>query len=71
MSDESAVLSANEAFYAAFDAGDSEAMTTLWARKAPVACTHPGWTVIADRDKVLESWAAILDGSAWGRFRRG
>ncbi len=64
MSDEAAVLAANEAFYEAFEAGDIAAMTALWAQRAPVACTHPGWTVITEREKVLQSWAAILEGAA-------
>ncbi len=37
MSDVSAVLSANRAFYRAFASRDPEAMTTLWAAEGPVA----------------------------------
>jgi len=63
MPDQTAVLFANEAFYAAFASGDYEAMAQLWAQRATVICTHPGWTVISGRDAVLESWQSILENS--------
>ena len=35
-----------------------------WTRsgrgRAPVACLHPGWTALKDRDAIIESWAGIL-----------
>jgi ketosteroid isomerase-like protein len=64
MNDKQAVLAANAAFYQAFEAGDPEAMAAVWSAGPLVACTHPGWTAIAGRDDVLESWARILEGSA-------
>jgi ketosteroid isomerase-like protein len=61
MSDErTAVIAANAAFYDAFAAGALEAMDDLWARSVPVTCIHPGWGVLAGRDEVMASWAAIL-----------
>ena len=60
MSDEHAVLFANEAFYRAFADGDVDAMDAVWARSAPVACIHPGWAALAGREAVMESWRAIL-----------
>ena len=62
MSDEDAVLAANEAFYRAFAARDLAAMDALWAAEAPVACIHPGWDALVGRAAVMESWAAILGG---------
>ncbi len=62
MSDEQAVLAANEAFYRAFATRNLEAMASVWARHARVACIHPGWGPLVERDKVLESWAEILGG---------
>ena len=44
MSDESDVLAANDAFYAAFASGDLDALEEVWARQATVACCHPGWS---------------------------
>ena len=36
------------------------AMDALWARAAPVACIHPGWPALSDRDAIMESWRNIL-----------
>ncbi len=60
--DEIAVLEANSAFYRAFAARDVAAMESLWARRAPVACVHPGWDALRGRERVMESWRGILDG---------
>jgi ketosteroid isomerase-like protein len=60
MTDQDAVLAANLEFYRAFAARDLTAMDALWARRAPVACVHPGWTALRDRDSIIESWAGIL-----------
>ena len=62
MSEREAVLFANEAFYHVFADGDLDEMDKLWAREAPVACIHPGWPALAERTRVMESWAAILTG---------
>lgn len=59
-SGQDAVLEANAAFYRAFAERDLEAMDRLWAREAPVACTHPAWTVLTGREDVLKSWEGIL-----------
>jgi ketosteroid isomerase-like protein len=60
MTDQDAVLAANLEFYRAFAARDLAAMDALWARSAPVACLHPGWTALKERDAIIESWAGIL-----------
>lgn len=60
--DENAVLSANAAFYQAFDRHDVAAMEKLWARDCPVACIHPGWAPLHGRAPVLESFGSILGG---------
>jgi ketosteroid isomerase-like protein len=60
MTDSDAVLAANLEFYHAFTARDVAAMDALWARRAPVACLHPGWTVLTDREAIISSWTAIL-----------
>ena len=60
MTDQDAVLAANLEFYRAFAARDLAAMDALWARRVPVACLHPGWTAIKDREAIIESWAGIL-----------
>ncbi len=60
MEDSDAVLAANLEFYRAFTTRDAEAMDALWARRAPVACVHPGWPALTDRNAVIESWRGIL-----------
>ena len=60
MTDSDAVLAANLEFYRAFTTRDADAMDSLWAKRAPVACVHPGWPPLADRDTVMESWRNIL-----------
>lgn len=57
---EGAALAANEAFYRALGAADAGAMEAMWARRAPVTCLHPGWTLLSGREAVLASWAGIL-----------
>jgi SnoaL-like domain len=60
MTDHDAVLAANLEFYRAFATHDLAAMDALWARRAPVACLHPGWAALKDRNAIIESWAGIL-----------
>ena len=60
MNDRDAVLAANLDFYRAFAERDFDAMEALWAQHHPVACTHPGWPVLAERTAIMESWAGIL-----------
>src|SRR5207244_11286142 len=60
MTDSDAVLAANLEFYRAFTARDLVAMDAIWARQAPVACVHPGWPALADRDSVMAGWHNIL-----------
>jgi hypothetical protein len=58
--DNRALLAANEAFYRAFASRDADAMAALWARTVPVACIHPGWDALTDREAVIDSWRRLL-----------
>ena len=60
MSDTAELLFANEAFYHVFRSRDQAAMDALWARRAPIACVHPGWQALMTREAVMESWDGIL-----------
>jgi ketosteroid isomerase-like protein len=60
MTDKDAVLAANLEFYRAFATRDIAAMDALWARGSPVACLHPGWSALTDREAVMSSWNGIL-----------
>lgn len=57
-----ALLAANAAFYAAFNARDVAAMAALLAGGTPVACIHPGWLPLIGREAVLEAWRALFAG---------
>lgn len=60
MTDHDAVLAANLEFYRAFAARDAAAMDAVWAQRAAVACLHPGWTALTDREAIISSWSGIL-----------
>jgi hypothetical protein len=55
------LIAANDAFYSAFAAHDAAAMDGLWAQDGPIACIHPGWGVLSDRRRIIDSWRAIFD----------
>jgi ketosteroid isomerase-like protein len=56
------LLFANEAFYAAFNAGSAEAMAEIWVAEGPAFCLHPGWPLLRGVEAVLESWIGIFSG---------
>ncbi|HEU0217208.1 MAG TPA: nuclear transport factor 2 family protein [Stellaceae bacterium] len=68
MTDKDAVLAANLEFYRAFGMRDLAAMDALWARRAEVACLHPGWTALTERKAIMASWEAILSNPAAPRI---
>ena len=55
-----AALTANDAFYNAFAAGDLDAMDSCWSKEEVVLCTHPGWRPLHGREEVMDSWQRIL-----------
>jgi ketosteroid isomerase-like protein len=57
---EDEIRASNDEFYRAFRERDVDAMDALWARRAPVACMHPGMDVIVGRPEVMKSWRGIL-----------
>ncbi len=59
-----AVLTANGAFYAAFEKGDLDELTATWEHSDRVVCTHPGWPILRGWPLVRESWSRILGGSS-------
>jgi ketosteroid isomerase-like protein len=59
MSDETAILAANGAYYRAFTGADFTAMSRIWADDN-VSCIHPGWPVLIGREAILESYREIL-----------
>ncbi len=60
MSEDAALLFANEAFYVAFATRDIVAMEAAWADLPGLTCIHPGWAALIGRDRVMASWRSIL-----------
>jgi len=54
------VLDANRAFYAAFEAGDMDAMSDVWEHSDRVSCVHPGWQRLQGWAAVAASWFALF-----------
>ena len=57
-----AVLASNRLFYRSFDNRDLASLEALWARRAPVACIHPGWPALHGREEVMLSWRSSQKG---------
>ena len=54
------VLTANRAFYQAFNRRDVTAMEAIWSDRDDIACVHPGWGALRGKEHVLGSWNTIL-----------
>ncbi len=54
------VLTANRAFYQAFNLRDVTAMEAVWADRDDIVCVHPGWGALRGKEHVLGSWNSIL-----------
>jgi ketosteroid isomerase-like protein len=55
-----ALLAANEAFYAAFEARDMDALSDLWEHSDRAFCTHPGWPTLRGWAPIASSFAALF-----------
>lgn len=64
MTDKTAVLFANEAFYAAFANMDVAAMSDVWSSDESITCSHPGWPSLSGRKQVMDSWHTILQNNS-------
>ena len=60
MSAEMSVLSANAAFYEAFQSCDVAKMKAVWSDSDDVTCVHPGHPLLSGADRVLNSWRALF-----------
>lgn len=58
--EEQELLTANLAFYRAFQTMDYEVMDELWARRVPVASVHPLGALVRGREEVMDAWRQIL-----------
>lgn len=60
-----------DAFYAAFEAADLDAMMRLWADDETISCVHPGGSRLVGHDEIRESWRQIFASSMRLRFHLG
>jgi ketosteroid isomerase-like protein len=63
-----AVLAANEAFYAAVEAGDLDRLQGLWTPDEGSVCVHPGAAPIHGTAAVLRSWALVMASTDYIQF---
>jgi len=61
MSDDKAILEANEAFYRAFESLNIETMERVWLSDPRIICIHPGWPKLAGWGPIMASWERIFD----------
>ncbi len=59
-SDLDGVIAANDAFYAAFEERDLDAMSKAWEHSDRVICTHPGWATLQGWGRVAASFFALF-----------
>lgn len=71
MSDRDAVLSANRAFYEAFQSLDAEKMEKVWARDPSIICIHPGWRKLSGWGPIMSSWERIFENVFEMKFELG
>jgi len=62
------VAAFNAAFYAAFEARDLDAMSSVWEHSDRSTVTHPGWPTLRGWARVLGSWEAIFSGTPYIQF---
>ena len=62
------VLAANEAFYAAVEAGDLDALRAVWTDSEGSVCIHPGAAPIHGTAAVLRSWALVMASTDYIQF---
>ena len=58
----------NDAFYAAFEDGELDALLAVWEHSDDVVCTHPGWPALHGWQAVKESWERIAMGPGTQQF---
>jgi ketosteroid isomerase-like protein len=60
MTEQQAVLAANQAFYRAFEKKDLDAMSRLWSQGVGSLCIHPGREALRGWVAIRESWGKIF-----------
>jgi ketosteroid isomerase-like protein len=62
------VLAANDAFYAAVEAGDLDGLREICCSSRELVCVHPGASPIHGTSGVLRSWALIMANTEYIQF---
>lgn len=62
------VEAANQAFYAAFEAADLDAMRALWLEDDQILCIHPGQVPLRGVRDVDRSWALLMANTSYIQF---
>ena len=62
------VEAVNAAFYAAFEAGDLDAMAALWLDDPETLCVHPGALPVRGTASINRSWALIMANTPYIQF---
>lgn len=65
MTQEHAVLLANDAFYRAFEKRDLEAMAAVWSQGTGSLCIHPGRNAIKGWEAIHSSWVGIFRNTSY------
>jgi ketosteroid isomerase-like protein len=66
--DAAAVRAANEAFYAAVESADLDALHEVWGEDEGTVCVHPGASPVHGRAAVMRSWALIMANTDYIQF---
>ena len=66
--DTAAVAAVNEAFYAAVESGDIDALRAVWCEHRDAVCVHPGAEPIHGTASVLRSWSLIMANTDYIQF---
>jgi len=69
MPKDQAIHDINAKFYEAFEALDIRRMEAVWLREDYIQCVHPGWSLLAGWDAVMDSWRRIFENTEQMRFR--
>jgi len=68
MATDEAVQAINAEFYAAFESLDIRRMEAVWLNESYIRCVHPGWSLLAGWDAVMQSWRQIFANTQQMRF---
>ncbi len=68
MTEREAVAAANDAYYAAFESADLDAMRELWLDHPETLCVHPGALPVRGTPAISRSWALIMANTPYIQF---